>query len=288
MPLLFHIGFLEITWVDVIDIALVSVLFFQLYKLVRGTVALKIFIGFLVLYLMFLVVHATQMKLLSAILDQFMGVGVLAALVLFQQEIRNFLLFLGKSADFQGIGFLNWSKDNKEANLKITPIIDAIKVLSDDYIGGLIVISKHSDLATYADTGDLLDAEISKRLLLAIFNKESPLHDGAVLIVEGRIKAARCIMPVSQNPSLPANMGLRHRAGMGISEITEVIVIVVSEQTGQISVIQNGEIAIDLSLSEVRQRINLYVSVKEEPNVESKLTKLPHHQESPPPQAIKH
>ncbi len=286
MPFLFHIGFLEIAWVDIIDIALVSVLLFQLYKLVKGTVALKIFIGFLVLYLIFLIVQATQMKLLSVILDQFMGVGVLAALILFQQEIRSFLLLLGKSAEFQGFDFFKWSKSNKEYNLSITPIIEAIKVLSDEYTGALIVISKTSDLNNYAETGDLLDAELSKRLLIAIFNKESPLHDGAVLIVEGRIKAARCILPVSQNPSLPANMGLRHRAALGISEVTDVLVLVVSEQTGQISVVQNGKISTNLMLSEVRQRIILYISAASE--VQEDIEKKPVSEEIPPPQAIKH
>ncbi len=286
MPFLFHIGFLEIAWVDIIDIALVSVLLFQLYKLVKGTVALKIFIGFLVLYLIFLIVQATQMKLLSVILDQFMGVGVLAALILFQQEIRSFLLLLGKSAEFQGFDFFKWSKSNKEYNLSIAPIIEALKVLSDEYTGALIVISKTSDLNNYAETGDLLDAELSKRLLIAIFNKESPLHDGAVLIVEGRIKAARCILPVSQNPSLPANMGLRHRAALGISEVTDVLVLVVSEQTGQISVVQNGKISTNLMLSEVRQRIILYISAALE--VQEDIEKKPVSEEIPPPQAIKH
>ncbi len=286
MPFLFHIGFLEIAWVDIIDIALVSVLLFQLYKLVKGTVALKIFIGFLVLYLIFLIVQATQMKLLSVILDQFMGVGVLAALILFQQEIRSFLLLLGKSAEFQGFDFFKWSKSNKEYNLSIAPIIEALKVLSDEYTGALIVISKTSDLDNYAETGDLLDAELSKRLLIAIFNKESPLHDGAVLIVEGRIKAARCILPVSQNPSLPANMGLRHRAALGISEVTDVLVLVVSEQTGQISVVQNGKISTNLMLSEVRQRINLYISATLE--AQEDIEKKPVSEEIPPPQAIKH
>ncbi len=259
MPLLFHIGFLEIAWVDMIDIALVSVLLFQLYKLAKGTVALKIFVGFLVLYLIFLTVQATQMKLLTAILDQFMGVGMLAALILFQQEIRNFLLFLGKSTDIKGFDFFGWAKDKKKYDFKVTPIADTLKALSESDTGALIVLSKNSMLANYADTGDLLDAEISKRLLLAIFNKESPLHDGAVLIVEGRIKAARCIMPVSQSPNIPATMGLRHRAALGISEITDVLVLVVSEQTGQISLIQHGEIETDLSPAMIRQRINEYV-----------------------------
>lgn len=259
MSFLFYISFLEIAWVDIVDIALVSVLLFQLYKLAKGTVALKIFVGFLVLYLIFLTVQATQMKLLTAILDQFMGVGMLAALILFQQEIRNFLLFLGKSTDIEGFDLFSWAKDKKQYDFKVTPITDALKALSESDTGALIVISKNSILSNYADTGDLLDAEISKRLLLAIFNKESPLHDGAVLIVEGRIKAARCILPVSQNPDVPATMGLRHRAALGISEMTDVLVLVVSEQTGQISIIQNGEISEDLPLTVIRQRLSQYV-----------------------------
>ncbi|TAH18038.1 MAG: TIGR00159 family protein [Cytophagales bacterium] len=275
LSLLFHIGFLEIAWVDVVDIALVSVLLFQLYKLAKGTVALKIFVGFLVLYLIFLMVQATQMKLLAAILDQFMGVGMLAALILFQQEIRNFLLFLGKSTDIKGFDLFSWAKDKKQYDFKVTPIADALKSLSENDTGALIVISKNSALSNYADTGDLLDAEISKRLLLAIFNKESPLHDGAVLIVDGRIKAARCIMPVSQNPDIPATMGLRHRAALGISEITDVLVLVVSEQTGQISIIQNGEISEDLPLTIIRQRLNEYV-LGEQDSETSKAELAPH------------
>ncbi len=261
LPLLFQIGFLEIAWVDMIDIALVSVLLYQLYKLAKGTVALKIFIGFLVLYLIFLIVQATQMKLLTAILDQFMGVGMLAALILFQQEIRNFLLFIGRSADLKGVDFFSWARDKKEVNFKVTPIADALKTMSETNTGALIVLSKNSALSNYADTGDLIDAEISKRLLLAIFNKESPLHDGAVLIVEGRIRSARCIMPVSQNPNLPAIMGLRHRAALGISEVTDVLVLVVSEQTGQISIVQHGKIDTDLSMPMIRQQINAYIAM---------------------------
>ena len=200
------------------------------------------------------------MKLLTAILDQFMGIGMLAALILFQQEIRNFLLFLGRSADLQEIDFFGWIKDKKGHKLSLTPLIDALKSLSESYIGALIVISKHSPLTNYAETGDVLDAEVSKRLLLAIFNTESPLHDGAVLIVNGRIKAARCIMPVSQNSNIPASMGLRHRAAVGISEITDVLVLVVSEQTGKISVIKHGEIETDISLAAIRQKVIEYIS----------------------------
>lgn len=260
MPLLFHIGFLEIAWVDILDIALVSILLFQLYKLAKGTVALRIFIGFLVLYLIFLLVQATQMKLLTAILDQFMGIGMLAALILFQQEIRNFLLFLGKSADLQELDLFSWIKDKKKHELDIDTIIESLRVLAETDTGALIVISKHSPLNSYAETGDMLDAEISKRLLLAIFNTESPLHDGAVLIVEGRIKAARCIMPVSQNSNIPANMGLRHRAAVGISEVTDVLVLVVSEQTGLVSVSKGGELEIGLPLAIIRQQLIEYMS----------------------------
>ena len=261
MNLLFSIGFLEIKWVDIIDILLVSLLMYQVYKLMRGSVALSIFFGFLTLYLIFLVVKAAQMELLTAILGQFMGVGVLAVIILFQQEIRKFLLLVGKTTAINRDNLFNgfWRKKEDTGKFNLTPIIDACKSLSGSNTGALIVFSKSSPLKFYAESGDELDAVVSKRILLSIFNKYSPLHDGAVIIYETRVKAARCILPVSDKDNLPAELGLRHRAAIGMTEVTDTLVVVVSEETGQMSAVENGEIYRNLSAKELRQRINNYL-----------------------------
>src|SRR5690606_16070521 len=258
---LFNIGFLEMSWVDIIDIVLVSMLLYQVYKLMRGSVAIKIFLGFLSLYLTYLIVGAAQMELLTAILGQFMGVGVLAAIVLFQQEIRKFLLMIGKTTVLRKDNFFNglpWRR-NQMKGLNITPIIEAAKNLGGANMGALIVLSKSSELRFYAESGDAIDAVISKRLLQAIFNKYSPLHDGAVIIYNGRITAARCILPVSDQENLPAQFGLRHRAAIGMTEVTDTLVLVVSEETGQMSIVRNGIIHHNLSTQELRKKINEYL-----------------------------
>lgn len=257
----FNIGFLEIRWIDVLDILLVSVLLYQVYKLMRGSVAVRIFLGFLSLYLMYLMVRAFEMELLSSILGQFMGVGVVAAIVLFQQEIRKFLLMIGKTTSLNREDFINnWFRRRSDVGrINITPIIDAVKSLAASNTGALIVFSKSSPLKFYMESGDLIDAVISKRILMAIFNKYSPLHDGAVIIHEGKIKAARCILPVSERDNLPAQFGLRHRAAIGMTESTDTIVLVVSEETGQMSIARNGTIENNLSAKELRTKINTYL-----------------------------
>lgn len=267
MILAFKIGFLEIGFKDVLDIILVTVLLTQVYKLMRGSVAIKVFIGFLVLYLIYLVVNALQMELLSTILGQFMGVGVLAAIILFQQEIRKFLLLMGRTNIFEEGKLIKnvrfWSQNNRSKRANITPIVEAVKSLAGSSTGALIVLSGTSPLKFYAESGDEMDSLLSKRLLLAIFNKYSPLHDGAVIIYKDRIVAARCILPVTER-DLAAQYGLRHRAGMGMSENTETFVIVVSEETGQISVMQNGEVNHNISTQELRKQINIYLNEPKE------------------------
>tara|TARA_R110002012_G_scaffold252147_4_gene431066 strand:+ start:176064 stop:176918 length:855 start_codon:yes stop_codon:yes gene_type:complete len=259
----FTIGFLEVSLVDVLDIALVSFLLFQVYNLMRGSVAVRIFVGFLSLYLIYLVVRAAEMELLSAILGQFMGVGVIAAIILFQQEIRKFLLLLGKTTSFNSEnGFLSnlpWKKRKRADEFNITPLIEASKSLGGTNTGALIVLSKGSELKFYSESGDLIDAIVSKRLLISIFNKTSPLHDGAVIIYKGRIKAARCVLPVSEK-DVPAQFGLRHKAAIGMSEATDTIVLIVSEETGQLSVARNGTIYHNLSNQEIRSKINDYLT----------------------------
>ncbi|SHL40961.1 diadenylate cyclase CdaA [Hymenobacter psychrotolerans] len=256
----FSIGFLRIGWIDVVDVLLVTVLFYQLYKLLTGSVALKIFLGFMSIYLFYLVVKAAGMELLTSILGQFMSVGVLAGIILFQQEIRRFLLNIGKATAFERMRVFPWRRDNGAAErLSVTPFVEAAKSLAGKQTGALIAFSLASDLKPFGDTGDLIDAAVSKRLLLSIFNKTSPLHDGAVIISRGRIKAARCILPVSENPDVPAALGLRHRAAIGLSEVTDAVVLVVSEETGQISLVRGGEVYRNLAASDLRARLNEFL-----------------------------
>ncbi len=262
MIFLFKIGFLEVSWIDILDIVLVAGLLYNVYKLMRGSVAIKIFLGFLSLYLIYLMVRAAQMELLSSILGQFMGVGVLAMIILFTPELRKFLLMIGKSAptSFDNLfKSIFYRKTDRDSIYNVSAIIEACKTLGGTNTGALLVISKSSELRFYAESGDNIDADLSKRLLISIFNKYSPLHDGAVIIYKGRIKAARSVLPVSESDALPPNLGLRHRAAVGMTEITDTLVVVVSEETGQISTAKNGFLAQNLSVKELRFTINNYL-----------------------------
>lgn len=268
MIFVFKIGFLEVSWVDIIDISLVSILLYQVYKLIRGSIAVNIFLGILALYLVYLIVRAAEMELLATILGQFMGVGVLAMIILFQPEIRKFLLVIGRGTEFRENFFktvTNW-RNNYHDDFDIQQIIEAVKTLKASKTGALVVFSRDVELRFYIETGDALNAEVTKRLLLAIFNKNSPLHDGAVVIYKGRIKAARCILPVSENDHLPAHFGLRHRAAVGMSENTDTLVMAISEETGRLILARNGVYLRGLKLSQVEQRILDYLHNAESGN----------------------
>ncbi len=261
MILLFKIGFLDVTWVDLVDIALVSVLLYQVYKLIRGSIAVNIFLGILALYLVYLIVRAAQMELLATILGQFMGVGVLAMIILFQPEIRKFLLVIGRGTEFKENIFkniANWRHQYHD-EFDIQQVMEAVKTLKATKTGALIVFSRDTELKFYIETGDPLDAEVTKALLLSIFNKNSPLHDGAAIIYKGRIKAARCVLPVSENDGLPAHYGLRHRSAIGMSESTDTLVMAISEETGRLILARNGKYLRALKLKQVEQRILEYL-----------------------------
>ena len=266
MIFLFRIGFLEVGWVDFVDIALVGMLMYQIYKLIKGSIAVNIFLGILALYLMYLIVRAAQMELLATILGQFMGVGVLAMIILFQPEIRKFLLMVGRTTElnrdnlFRAV--VNWRTSNHDG-VDIHEIIDAAKTLKATKTGALIVFSRDVELKFYAETGDALDAEISKRLLLSIFSKNSPLHDGAVIIYKGKIKSARCVLPVSENDHLPPHFGLRHRAAIGMTEVTDTLIMAISEETGRLILARNGVYLRALKLKQVELKILQYLHYQE-------------------------
>ncbi len=245
MLLLFINTFIQIRLLDVIDVLLVAVLFYQLYILIRGTGAINIFLGILSIYLLWWLVRIFEMELLTAILGQFIAVGVLALIIVFQPEIRKFLLVIGKRSFikpgtrelFKGL----WSIDN-DTDLNIPPIVNALESFSESRTGALIVITNESELESFLETGQKLDAIISEQILGSIFYKNSPLHDGAVIISNNRIRAARCVLPVSEAQRFPVSLGLRHRAALGVSEQSDAVALVVSEQSGRISWCKNGEI----------------------------------------------
>ena len=265
MILVFNIAFLEVSWVDLIDISLVAILLYQVYKMIRGSLAVNIFLGILLLYLIYLIVRAAQMELLATILGQFMGVGVLAMIILFQPEIRKFLLVIGRGTEFRENIFSAisaWRNDYHD-EFDIHQVIEAAKTLKATKTGALIVFSLDSELKFIIETGDLLDAEVTKRLLISIFYKNSPLHDGAVIIYKGRIKAARCVLPVSENDHLPAHFGLRHRSAIGMSESTDTLVMAISEETGRLVLARNGKYLRGLKLKQVEQKILEYLHQEE-------------------------
>jgi uncharacterized protein (TIGR00159 family) len=256
------IGFLELRWIDIVDVLLVAYLGYQIYKLIRGSVALKIFIGIISIYVIYQIVSSLGMEMLSGILGQFVGVGGLAALILFQQEIRKILLLIGKSSFISEEGLFRniFSGSANRDHLQLMPVIDAAKALSQSHSGALIVFARSTELKFYAETGDSIDAVLSKRLLQTIFVKTSPLHDGAVIISKGRIKAARCILPVSENQDLPPNFGLRHRSALGLSEMTDAVVLVVSEETGQMSIAHDGILEHNLSINDLKEKLTVMLS----------------------------
>ena len=267
----FKIGFLEVTWVDLVDISLVAILLYQVYKLIRGSLAVNIFLGILALYLVYLIVRAAKMELLTTILGQFMGVGVLAMIILFQPEIRKFLLLIGRSTEINRDSIFktitSWRTEHHD-DFDVHELIEAINTLKATHTGALIVFSRDIELKFYVETGDILDAKVSKKLLLSIFNKHSPLHDGAIIIYKGKIKAARCVLPVSENDNLPSHFGLRHRSAIGMSEVTDTLLLAVSEETGRLILARNGKYLRNLKLKQVEQRIAEYLHNEEPKNWE--------------------
>jgi uncharacterized protein (TIGR00159 family) len=248
-------GFLEFNILDILDILLVAFLLFQLYKLIKGTVAIRIFIGIAAIYLLWKLVEALQMELLSEILGQFIGVGVLAVIIVFQQELRRFLLMIGNTKFFSKDGVLkfNWINDETAAEVKISDIVQACDEMAKTKTGAIIVITRENSLPNYIETGEIINAKTSNIFLQSIFFKNSPLHDGAVIITGDTIKAARCVLPTIENDSFPSNLGMRHRAAAGITENTDSIAVVVSEERGKISVAYNGQLEISLSANQLKE-----------------------------------
>ena len=230
---------------DVVDILLVAYLLYRLYAMICGTTAMAIFIGISVVYAFWLVVRALNMELTGAILGQVMGVGMIALIIVFQQEIRRFLLYMGtRYLERRHMPFSRFfAKSRRQFSSPIiAEIVAAATQMGREKVGALIVLTRHNGLQEIVEKGVQIDANVKARLLENIFFKNSPLHDGAAVLSHERIAAAQCILPVSQNPAIPRRLGLRHRAAIGLTEESDALVLVVSEETGAISLVEDGEI----------------------------------------------
>jgi uncharacterized protein (TIGR00159 family) len=256
--------FINFTIIDFLDIVLVALLLYEIYRLIRGTAAINIFIGILFIYFIFKIVSGLGMQMLSEILGEFISVGVIALIIVFQQEIRRFLLLLGTRGIFfnRNKFFLGKFQFKNPYYIDIQSIIKAINKMSSTRTGALIVITKKNTLEDISQTGVLLEAKVSDQLLESIFYKNNPLHDGAVIILNNKIHAAKCVLPITtKSQGIPEKYGLRHRAAIGITEQSDAVVIVVSEQTGQFAYCKNGEIIeniyIDKLITLLEQEFNL-------------------------------
>lgn len=242
--------------IDVIDILFVALLLYGTYKLMKSSGGLSVFLGvisFVALWV--LVSYVFEMKLMGAIMDKFISVGAIALIVLFQNEIKRFLVMLGSRRRWQTLTgyFSNRKEDASKTDHWVMQIVLACQDMSKQKTGALIVLENKVVLDDYVKSGEILDATISGRLLKNLFFKNSPLHDGAVIICKDRIKAAACVLPVAHDENLPKELGLRHRAALGLAQLTDAKVIVVSEETGRISLAYMGEISQKLSIEDLER-----------------------------------
>ena len=248
---------------DIIDIFLVALMLYYIYRLMKESRSLNVFIGIMVFVLLWLFVsQVLEMRLLGSILDKLVSVGVIALIVLFQEEIRKFLYTLGAHQRFKGLTrfFTSKKKEIKEDKETIMPIVMACMSMSKGKVGALIVIERSAPLDDIIETGDRINANINQRLIENIFFKNSPLHDGAMIISKKRIAAAGCILPVSHNLDIPKELGLRHRAALGMSQDSDAICVIVSEETGRISVAIKGEFRLRLSAEELESVLAIEMS----------------------------
>ncbi len=245
--------FIDFSIKDFIDILSVAFLLYYSYKLMKASGSINVFTGILVFILLWLVVsQVLEMRLLGSIFDKLVSVGVIALIVLFQEEIRRFLLTLGSHQHASAlVRFLTGAKKEELKHNDILPIVMACLNMGRQKVGALIVIEHNMPLDDIVRTGDVINADINQRLIENIFFKNSPLHDGAMVVSKKRIKAAGCILPVSHNLDIPKELGLRHRAAMGISQASDAHAIIVSEETGAISVAYKGQFYLRLNAEEL-------------------------------------
>ena len=235
--------FIQVRIFDIIDIILVAALFFGLYRLLKGTSAMSIFIGIVAIFLIWQLVKSLQMEMLTAILGAFVSVGFIALIIIFQPEIRRFLFTIGTQAQEGKLTRrFKFLRVRSNVDLNLDAIAKACINMSEIKQGALILVTRQNNLDDIVSTGVVVNADITSPLIENIFFKNSPLHDGAMIIRHSRITAARCILPVTQKTNIPGHYGLRHRAAIGVTEVKDCIALVVSEETGNISMVINGDI----------------------------------------------
>ena len=253
-------GFIPFTFVDFIDILLVASIMYWIYRMTKGTNAPYILSGIIAIYLLWVVVRALNMELLSTILGQLISVGAIALIIVFQPELRRFLQVIGmRQKNFNFITRI-FSTEEGKVQTDVAPIVTACREMAATKTGALIVIGLQSDLTLIAEGGIAVDAKVSTPLLKNIFFKNAPLHDGAVLIKNDRVLAAKCILPVTQS-EVPKDYGTRHRAAIGMSEISDAIIVVVSEETGEISIAQSGHLRHDVDPVRLQQTLQRYLTI---------------------------
>lgn len=258
---MFATDFLHFTIADAIDIVLVAMIIFLMFKAIKGSNAISIFVAIVALYLLWIVVDAFNLKITSAIMGRVLDVGVLAVIVIFQPEIRRFLMKVGGSYRDRSYGFFHRLLSDEKSSLKaghmstdsINELCKAVDEMAESKTGALIVLQNTLPLDDVIGTGDSIDSKISKRLILNIFFKNSPLHDGAMIINNDKIVAARCTLPNTSKSDLPANYGMRHKAALGICEEADVTVIVVSEETGKIRLVRTGQVTEIENINNLKQ-----------------------------------
>lgn len=264
------LGFLGMSLIDVLDILLVALIIFVVFRWIRNSTALNIFLAIIVIYVMVVIVDALGMKLMSALLGTFVDVGVVALIVIFQPEIRHFLFRIGSEMNVGAKGRdllarILGTKGTKLDSAAVDEVAQACLAMSNDKTGALMVFPHGDSLDYIIATGDRIDATISRRLIMNLFFKNSPLHDGAMIIGEGRIIAARCTLPITDRTDIPASFGMRHKAAIGISEQSDADVIVVSEETGNVSFVRQGELRHIENMNELKLLLDAAFTGREEP-----------------------
>ena len=257
-------GFLQLSLADILDILLLALLIYIVFRWIRGTSAMSIFVAIISLYVIRVIVSAFNMRLMTNIMETVLDVGVIAVIVIFQPEIRKFLMRLGSrymnSRQGKVIVDKILGKDRKSTNISgseaVNDLTEACRRMSEDKTGALIVIAHKASLEEIISTGDRIDAAIHRRLIMNLFFKNSPLHDGALVISGGRITAARCTLPITERKNIPASYGMRHKAAIGITEETDADAIVVSEETGKISFVKAGTVTPIGNINELKLLLN--------------------------------
>ena len=249
-------GFIPLKLIDVIDILLVASLFYSAYRGLKGTSAPYIMVGIFVIYLVWILVNTFNLVLFSAILGQIISVGVIAILIIFQPEIRHFLQAIGRQRGrFEWLSrIFNLRNRRTEQEIDLEPLVVACQEMGAEKVGALIIIKQADDLNVVVESGIRLDAKLSTSLLENIFFKNAPLHDGGVIISGDRIVAAKCVLPSTQQ-EVPKSYGMRHRAALGMSEVSDAIVIAVSEETGRISLAHDSVIKRNIDPQNLAQAI---------------------------------